>query len=155
MNFFGCSSFWDLAGLLILRGWLLAATGWGILVMLRLRRRGQDLEFPIVPPPLVILTTMFLVASFLSTVWITAGLLLGNNALCSNAEPAPIGALTAWERTIFGASLIYALSCTLWIINVGLKGYRHGPKVDTGVLDAIVQGMLENPEVQPHEEIDE
>lgn len=131
---------WDLAALLIVRVWVLLSTGWGVLVMYRLWRRGTQLDFPIVPPPIVKLTGFFLAACFAVTLWITVGYFID----VEWGPNTPADVLSPVERTIYGSSLIYALSCTLWIINVGLKGYRHGPKVDSVVLDAIVQGMTES-----------
>lgn len=142
---------WDLAGLLIVRAWLLVASGWGLLVMYRLLRRGKQLDFPIVPPPLVKLTALFLIACFASTSWITIRLFFGDVPW----DTPPIGALTPWERMVYGTSLVYALSCCLWIINTGLKGFRNGPKVDTVVLNAIVEGMVANESIEPHGEVEE
>lgn len=133
------------------RLWLLVATGWGLLVMRRLMLRGRRLDFPIVPPSLVWLTSFFLLACFATTLWITGDLLIGENALCNQENNKPVGLLTPWERTIFGTSLVYSLSCCLWIISMGTKGYRHGPKVDSSVLDAIVAGMAQNESVDLHE----
>lgn len=138
----------DLAALLIVRAWLFFATGWGLLVMWRLYRRGQQLDFPIVPPALVKLTAAFLFACLATVTWVTIRLFFLGEAW----DHEPIGMLSPWERTAYGTSLVYALSCSLWIINTGLKGYRHGPKVDTGVLEAIVSGMHDNPEIRPVEE---
>jgi hypothetical protein len=142
---------WDLAGLLIVRGWLLIASGWGLLVMYRLYRRGSQLDFPIVPPPLVKLTAVFLAACFVVTAWITVVLFASDEPLMASS---PVGVLGPITRTVYGASLVYALSCTLWIINVGIKGYRHGPKVDQVVLEAIVRGLAENTAVEPTREVD-
>ena len=133
----------DLTGLLVIRGWILIASGWGLLVMWRLYKRGTQLDFPIVPPPLVKLTATFLALLFATVVWINVAFVID-----AGWDDSPAGGLTVWERTVYGAMLVYALSCTLWIINVGIKGYRNGPKVDTSVLDAIVQGMIENKSIE-------
>lgn len=140
---------WDLVGLFAVRGWVLIATTWGLLVMYRLYRRGTQLDFPIVPPPIVKLTAVFLLTCLVTTVWITVGFFLGDP--WDDTQSA--ASLSALERTIYGSSLIYSLSCTLWIINVGIKGYRHGPKVDEVVLEAIVRGMVEKTPVEPPEEV--
>lgn len=149
-----CNLSWDLAGLLVVRAWLLACTGWGFVVMVRLLRRGKQLDFPIVPPPLVKLTGAFLALCFAATLWITFTLFFGDPGVCHNGV-GPVGVLSAWERTVYGTTIVYALSCALWIINLGLKGYRNGPRVDTAVLNAIVSGMAVNPMVDAHDEVEE
>lgn len=136
--------------LLAIRIFLLVTAGWGIIVLRRLLLRGKALEFPIVPPKLVRLTAAFLALCFATTTWITAKLLLGDNPMCATDNSPPIGAITAWERTTYGWAIILSLACTLWIINIGLKSYRQGPRVDPELLDAIIDGMAGNTNIEPH-----
>jgi hypothetical protein len=146
----GCAEAVELVFLLGLRLWLLATTGWGMWTMRRLLLRGKQLEFPIVPPPLVRLTAGFLTVNFATTLWITGELLIGDNRLCAPGA-GPVGALNEWERAIYGGTLVYSLTCAIWIIHEGIRGYRQGPKVDLAVLDAIVEGMHDNDRIGPHD----
>lgn len=145
----------EIVVLLALRITLLVTTGWGIIILRRLLLKGKTVEFPIVPPKLIRLTATFLALIFGATIWITAKLLLTDQPLCTTDNSPPVGALTAWERTTYGWAIVLSLTCTLWIINIGQRRYRHGPRVDPVLLEAIVEGMVQNPGIEPHDGAEE
>ena len=101
------------------------------------------MEFPIVPSSLVKLTSVFLASLLVSTVWVTVTLFTSGSSLC--LADGSLGTLTSMERFIHGWSLAFSLACSMWIIVIGIKGYRHRPKVDKVVLEALVEGMSKNP----------
>lgn len=138
---------WELVFLLSLRAFLLMVSVVGLFAMRRLYLRGEELEFPIVPRSLVKLTSAFLVTVFCSVTWITVTMFTSGETLCYVGDQ-PIGALTTLQRFAYGWSLAFSLGCTLWIIVLGSRGYRRGPRVDAKVLDAIVEGMSKNPGIE-------
>lgn len=144
-----CDTFWEtwqLVFLLLMRGSLILLAACGMYTMRRLYLRGQKLDFPIVPPSLVKLTATFLGVLFVSTVWVVVTLFTGDGRLCTR-ENQQVGPPNTLGRFVNGWALVFSLLCTLWIIVVGIRGYRQGPKVDKEVLDAIVEGMSQNPKL--------